>query len=91
MDRILNISYKHNLSHLGSCITVVPILEEIYNNKKETDIVILSCGHAGLAQYVVIEQNSKGKIDAEDLLHNMGIHPVRDPDNGIHVSTGSFV
>ena len=90
MDRLLNISYKHNLSHLGSCITVLPILEEIYNNKKETDIVILSCGHAGLAQYVVIEQTSTGKIDAEDLLHDMGIHPVRDPNNGIHVSTGSL-
>ena len=90
MDRLLNLSYEHKLSHLGSCITVLPILEEIYNSKMENDIVILSSGHAGLAQYVVIEKTSNGKINAEDLLNDMGIHPVRDPKNGIHVSTGSL-
>lgn len=90
MERLLNLSYEHKLSHLGSCITVLPILEEIYNNKMENDIVVLSSGHAGLAQYVVIEEKSNGKINAEDLLNDMGIHPVRDPKNGIHVSTGSL-
>ena len=90
MDRLLNLSYEHKLSHLGSCITVLPILEEIYNTKMENDIVVLSSGHAGLAQYVVIEKTSNGKINAEDLLNDMGIHPVRDPKNGIHVSTGSL-
>jgi len=90
MERLLKLSYEHKLSHLGSCITVLPILEEIYNTKMENDIVILSSGHAGLAQYVIIEQKSNGKINAEDLLRVMGIHPVRDPINGIHVSTGSL-
>lgn len=90
MERILEISYKNNLSHLGSCITVYPILEQIYNEKKEPDLVVLSCGHAGLAQYVIIEKYSNNNINAEDLLHKMGIHPVRDTENGIHVSTGSL-
>ena len=71
MDRILDISYKNNLSHLGSCITVYPILEQIYKEKNETDIVVLSSGHAGLAQYVIIEKYSNNNINAEDLLHKM--------------------
>jgi len=67
-----------------------PILEEIYNKKNENDIVILSAGHAGLSQYVEIEKQSNGLINAEYLLENMGIHPMRDPKNGIHVSSGSL-
>lgn len=90
MNRILEISFKNNLSHLGSCITVYPILEQIYKEKKDEDLVILSSGHAGLAQYVLIEKYSNNKINAEDLLHSMGIHPVRKPENGIHVSSGSL-
>jgi transketolase len=90
MDRILEISFKNNLSHLGSCITVYPILEQIYNEKKENDVVVLSCGHAGLAQYVLIEKHSNNNINAENLLHKMGIHPVRDPENQIYVSSGSL-
>lgn len=90
MDRILEISYKHKLSHIGSCVTMYPILDSIYQQKHENDIVVLSAGHAGLAQYVVIEKYSGGKINAEDLLNEMGIHPSRNIDKGIHVSAGSL-
>jgi transketolase len=90
MERILEISFKHNLSHIGSCLTVYPILEQIYSKKKEEDLVVLSSGHAGLAQYVLIEKHSNNKISAEELLHKMGIHPSRDPENQIYVSSGSL-
>jgi transketolase len=90
MKRILEISYKHKLAHIGSCLTMSPILEDIYNNKNPNDIVVLSAGHAGLAQYVEIEKHSNGLINAEYLLENMGIHPVRDVKNGINVSSGSL-
>ena len=90
MDRILEISYKHKLSHIGSCLTMYPILENIYKNKKEKDIVVLSAGHAGLAQYVLIEKYSNGKINAEELVHEMGVHPERNIEKGIHVSAGSL-
>lgn len=90
MDRILEISFKNNLAHIGSCLTVYPILEQIYKEKKDEDLVILSSGHAGLAQYVLIEKYSENKINAENLLHSMGIHPVRDPKNKIYVSSGSL-
>jgi transketolase len=90
MKRILEISYKHKLSHIGSCLTMSPILEEIYNKKNIDDVVVLSAGHAGLAQYVEIEKNSNNKINAEDLLEEMGIHPKRDIKNSIYVSSGSL-
>jgi transketolase len=90
MERILELSFKHKLSHIGSCLTVNPILEEIYSQKNIHDVVVLSCGHAGLSQYVQIEKHSDGKINAEELLDTMGIHPVRNIEKGIHVSTGSL-
>lgn len=90
MERIVDISYKHRMAHLSSSLTMSPILEEIYNNKHKDDIVVLSAGHAGLAQYVQIEKHSNNLINAEDLLNSMGIHPKRNVKNGIHVSSGSL-
>lgn len=86
--RILEISIKHNLSHLGSCFTALPIIFEIYSKKKLEDKFILSSGHAGLALYVVLEHFYK--VNAEHLLEKHGIHPERDLENFIDVSTGSL-
>jgi transketolase len=86
--RILEISVKHNLSHLGSCFTALPIIYEIYNKKKPEDKFVLSSGHAGLALYVVLEHFYG--VDAEYLLETHGIHPERDLENFIDVSTGSL-
>jgi len=86
--RILEISIKHNLSHLGSCFTALPIIFEIYNKKKSKDKFVLSSGHAGLALYVVLEHFHD--VDAEYLLETYGIHPERDLDQFIEVSTGSL-
>lgn len=87
-QRILDISIKHNLSHLGSCFTTLPILLEIFQKKTKTDSFILSNGHAGLAYYVILEYFYN--IDAEMLLIKHGIHPERDINNMIEVSTGSL-
>lgn len=65
-----------------------PILKSIYETMNEDDIVILSAGHAGLAQYVCIEE--KYGHDAEQLIHDHGIHPVRDVARKIHTSSGSL-
>ena len=88
MKRIVEISYKYKLSHLGSCLTTYPILKNIYTNKTENDIVILSAGHAGLAQYVLLEE--KYGYSAEELYLKHGAHPHRDIEKGIHVSSGSL-
>lgn len=86
--RILEIAYKHKLSHLGSYLSAVDIIDEIYSNKSKDDIFILSSGHAALALYVVIEKY-EGK-DAEKLFKRYGGHPHRAEWDGIYCSTGSL-
>jgi len=64
--RILEISFKHNLSHLGSCLTAVDIIKEIYDTKEFNEKFVLSSGHAGLALYVVLEAQRHGHYKVED-------------------------
>ena len=87
-ERILDISFRHKQGHISSCLTTLPILDHIYATKKDTDIVVLSSGHAGLALYVVLEEY-EGR-DADELVEKHGVHPNRDLENGIFVSTGSL-
>ena len=86
--RVIDISYKHNLSHLGSCLTAVRLIDHIFLVKKPEDIFILSSGHAGLALYVILEK-FLGK-DAEELYLKHGVHPNRDLEDGIYASSGSL-
>lgn len=79
--RILDISRKHGLTHIASCLTAVDIIEKIYKIKKSDEPFILSCGHAGVALYVVLKKE-------EELYKKHGIHPNRDKD--IDCSTGSL-
>lgn len=62
--RILELSYKRKLSHLGSCLSAVDIIDEIYKIKKPNEKFILSAGHAHIAHLVVMEKHGKkiGKI-----------------------------
>lgn len=85
--RILDISYRHKLSHIGSCLTAVGIIDDIYSRMKSEDRFVLSCGHAGLALYAVLEKYYA--YDAEKLLEHCGTHPERGVQ-GIHCSTGSL-
>ena len=39
--RVLEISYKNKLSHLGSCLTALPIIDAIYSMKGEEDRFVL--------------------------------------------------
>ena len=86
--RILEIAYKHKLSHLGSYLSAVGIIDEIYKSKNKEDIFILSSGHAALALYVVLEKYEDK--NAEELFLKHGGHPHRDEDDGIYCSTGSL-
>jgi len=86
--RIVELTHKHKLGHLGSCLTALPILDHIYKTKKDTDIVVLSSGHAGVALYVILEEYEG--CDADELVEKHGVHPNRDLENGIFVSTGSL-
>ena len=86
--RLFEITYNEKLIHLSSCLSALPIIEEIYAEKKEDEIFILSNGHAGLALYVVLEE--KYGIDPVMLLHKHGIHPSKDLENKLFCSTGSL-
>ena len=86
--RLIDITYQEKLSHLSSCLSALPIIEEIYTLKKEDDIFILSNGHSGLALYCVLE--AKYGINPIELLHKHGIHPGKDVANKLYCSTGSL-
>lgn len=86
--RIFDISYRHRLTHVGSCITAVDIIDEVYSQRAPQDPFILSCGHAGLALYVVLEKYLG--VNPEMLLAKHGIHPAKDVANGITCSSGSL-
>lgn len=93
--RIVDISYRHKLSHLGSCLTAVDIINDIYETMHPLQYktgwderFVLSSGHAGLALYVVLEKFGWG--DAEELFNTHGVHPNRDIAHGIYTSTGSL-
>lgn len=74
--RVIEISHKHHLSHIGSVLTALPLIDEIYGKKKKGDRFVLSAGHAGLALYVVLEKYLG--LNAETLLEQCGIHPDRE-------------
>jgi len=86
--RIIDITYENKLSHLSSTLSALPILWEIYSQKKDDEIFILSNGHAGLALYTIIEFFYG--ISAEYLLGKHGIHPNRDLEDRLYCSTGSL-
>lgn len=87
-QRIIDISYKKKLSHIGSCLNAVKVIDSIYESMKEGDKFVLSQGHAFLALAVVLEKY-KG-LDAEKLVDEHGTHPNRNLDEEIFVSTGSL-
>lgn len=87
-QRIIDLSYKYQLSHIGSCLSVVRLIDGIYQVKKTDEPFILSNGHAALALYVVLEKN--GVADAEELFNKHGVHPNRDMANGIWCTSGSL-
>lgn len=86
--RILEISHKHHLSHLGSNLTAVDIIWQIYQTKKPDEKFVLSSGHAGLALYVVLEE--MGFKDAEAVFEHHGVHPDRCEECHLDCSTGSL-
>lgn len=97
--KILKISYELQLAHIGSCISVVPILLEIYNKKQPQDLVIMDNAHAHLAHLVIkmdniqigdeilIEDNNK-LASIENIIKNYGIHC--DRKAGCDASGGSL-
>jgi len=86
--RIVELSYRHKLTHISSCLNCVNLLAWVYDNRKDDEPVIMGNGHASLAHYVVLER--KGLCDAEEMVKKHGVHASRDIEHGIWVSCGSL-
>lgn len=94
--RILEISQKKKLSHISSCLSVLPILQSTLSTQQPEDLVILDNAHAHLAHLVVKEELAKepyelgmgAKFDAEELVEKYGIHC--DREAGCSASGGSL-
>ena len=86
--RIVEIAYKYRLGHLGSYLSSIEIVDEIFSKMDKDDIFILSSGHCALALYVCLEKYHG--IDAEEMFLKHGGHPHRDEQNKIYCSTGSL-
>ena len=86
--RLLDICYERQLHHLGSYFSALQIIDEIYSQKEDDDIFILSNGHAVVALYVVLEKYYG--LDAVELHEKYGDHPKRNELDKLHCSTGSL-
>ena len=86
--RLHDICYENKLHHLGSYFSCLHIIDEIYKNKKDDDIFILSSGHSVVALYVVLEKYYG--LDAVELHKKYGDHPKRNEVDKLHCSTGSL-
>ena len=84
--RVLELSYKHKLSHLSSCLNAVDQIDAIYSVKEKDEPFVLGNAHAALALYVVLEKHGLAK--AEELIKENGTHQERG--GGIYVSGGSL-
>lgn len=86
--RLLKLLYDHKEEHVGSCFSCIDIIDNIFENKKEDDIFVLSNGHAAYALYSILEKYHGH--DADMLVRKHDGHPNIDPENHIHCSTGSL-
>ncbi len=86
--RIIELSYRHQLTHVSSCLNCVNLIDWIYGQRKANDPFVLDNGHASLAHYVVLEKH--GLCDAEEMVKKHGTHSSRDMEHGIWCSNGSL-
>lgn len=85
--KVIEMVYRANESHLGSALSMVDIIEAVYQIKKEKDKFVLSAGHTAAALYAVLETH--GFLKKPDL-KKLENHPIRNTQNHIDVSTGSL-
>ena len=85
--RIIEMSYEARVSHLGSALSAVDILEAVFSIKEPGDKFVLSNGHAASALYAVMERYG---LLHDPHIEELGVHPDRNLDIGIEVSSGSL-
>jgi transketolase len=103
--KIIEISYKNKAHHIGSELSCIDILSVLFHNfinlntndifEKNSDIFILSKGHASLAYYTLLAE--KNFFNYETLINNflsngglLGGHPDYNSANAVQVNSGSL-
>jgi len=86
--RVLDLCYRNKTSHVGSCLSAAGIIDDVYSQRQPGELFVLSCGHAGIALYAVLEKY-EGQ-DAQALYEAHGVHPSTDVKHGIVCSSGSL-
>ena len=103
--KIIEISYLNKAHHIGSELSCIDILCSLFHNyinldlkniyEKNSDIFILSKGHAALAYYVLLVE--KKFFTYEELKKNfltnngkLGGHPDSNSMHGVQINTGSL-
>lgn len=92
--KILDMSQRVSALHIGGAFSCIEILDVIYNELADRDdTVILSKGHAGIAQYVILNDRlrlSDGMLEGYCTAGgDLGVHPTLG-NPGISCSTGSL-
>ena len=87
--RIIDLSWKYKLSHVGSCLSILPIILDKYKKMDSNDKFVNSSGHSHVAHAVVME--AFGRADnVEKIWQRQGINIHCDRSQGCDVSTGSL-
>lgn len=86
--RIIDVSYKNDLGHVGSCLSCLEICAVLhFKIMKKKDLFIMSKGHAGLALYsTLVEKKILKKIDFKEI----DTHPTKNLSIGIPFTAGSL-
>ena len=69
---ILQICHRNMLSHLGSCLSAVDLIDAVYDVKRPGDRFVLSNGHAGTALYAVLKKHG---FLTDRQIDRLNIHP----------------
>jgi len=85
--KTLELLYNKQSAHVGSNLSVIPILYDLYKKLKENDVVILSKGHAAIAMYATLLL--KGIATQEEIDANWCGH-ITTKIPGIIWATGSL-
>jgi transketolase N-terminal domain/subunit len=91
--KIMKIGLETGCSHVASAMSCVNLLCDLYNNRPEDSIIILSKGHGALAQYVIL--NKLGRMPTKVLNTyykdgGLSVHSTLMPEYGVYASTGSL-
>ncbi len=99
--RVLELSFRARVGHIGSCLSIADILAAVYcspqfawtSRSSDRDRFVLAKGHAGLALYAVLEAiGAVSRIDLDTFGTDgsiFGVHP-ETHINGVDFSTGSL-